>query len=773
MKPILAAFLFAALASPQSSKPWPARWISVPGASSFDYGVYHFRRAFTLSARPASFPVRVSADNRYKLYANGQFVGVGPARGDIFHWRYETYELAPYLQPGRNVLAAVVWNAGREAALAQITDETGFLLAGAGIDTGENWKCLRDDAYAAVPVAMDKDVRGYWAAGSADRLDAARYPWGWEQPDYDDSKWAAPAVGNQGGPRDSQDMHSRKMLVARPIPLPEMRPERLARLRKTSGANPPPGFPATPQAFTIPAHTQATLLLDNDHLTTAYPELVVSGGAGSKVTLGYAEALYVPGTERKDNRNEIEGKQFVGYHDVFLPDGGSGRTFRPLWWRTYRYLELTVETEAAPLTVEDLRAVYTGYPFVRKARFEGGPAELQRILDTGWRTARLCAHETYMDCPYYEQLQYVGDTRIQALVSLYMTGDARLVRNAIEQLDSSRTPEGATFSRAPSRLQQYIPPFSLWWIGMVHDYWMYQDDPLFVRQMLPGVRAVLSFFAAHQKPNGSLGRLPWWNFVDWTREWTEGVPPASPDGSSAPVDLQLLLAYQWAADLETALGKKALADEDSAEAARLRSTIQSLYWNPQRRMYADAPGNPQFSQHAQALAVLAGVIQGKDARDLVNRTVARTSLVQCSIYFRYYLHGAMAAAGEADRYLDMLGEWRGQLARGLTTWAESYEPSRSDCHAWGASPNIELFRTVLGIDSAAPGFRKVLIQPHLGKLTQVSGAIPHPKGEIAVSLALKDGKLTARVTLPPGIEGEFVWKDQRRPLRAGTNRLAL
>ena len=123
------------------------------------------------------------------------------------------------------------------------------------------------------------------------------------------------------------------------------------------------------------------------------------------------------------------------------------------------------------MTIDDLRGVFTGYPFVRKARFDAGRPELEKILDVGWRTARLCAHETYMDCPYYEQLQYVGDTRIQAMVSLYMSGDARLMRNAINQINSSRTPEGATFSRAPSSLPQYIPPFSLWWIGMVHDYW--------------------------------------------------------------------------------------------------------------------------------------------------------------------------------------------------------------------------------------------------------------------------------------------------------------
>ena len=236
------------------------------------------------------------------------------------------------------------------------------------------------------------------------------------------------------------------------------------------------------------------------------------------------------------------------------------------------------------------------------------------MLDVGWRTARLCAHETYMDCPYYEQLQYAGDTRIQALVSLYNAGDARLVKNAIAQIDESRTAEGATMSRAPTRQQQYIPPFSLWWIGMVHDYWRYEDDAEFVREMLPGVRAVLGFFARYQKPNGSLRPMPWWNFVDWA--WTKrGIPPTVDDGSSAVIDLQLLLALDWAADLEEALGSKR-ARRNIAHPRRQRTTIRKMYWDSSMatvRRYARATMT-EFSQHANALAVLARVFEGEDAR---------------------------------------------------------------------------------------------------------------------------------------------------------------
>ncbi|MEJ0033876.1 MAG: hypothetical protein WDO15_27670 [Bacteroidota bacterium] len=111
---------------------------------------------------------------------------------------------------------------------------------------------------------------------------------------------------------------------------------------------------------------------------------------------------------------------------------------------------------------------FTGYPFQVVSSFSTDKPNLQKNLEIGWRTARLCAGETYMDCPYYEQLQYFGDTRIQCLVTMFNSKDDRLVRNAILQGDQSRFAEGVTMSRYPTAQVQIIPPFSLWWIGMVH-----------------------------------------------------------------------------------------------------------------------------------------------------------------------------------------------------------------------------------------------------------------------------------------------------------------
>ncbi len=763
---------------------WPAKWIEVPQTPSQDYGVYHFRKFFTLAEKPASLSVHVSGDNRYQLYLNGHLVSWGPARGDLTHWRYETVDLAPQLQAGKNVLASVVWNDGPYRAIAQITNRTGFLLQAddpqyAQLNSGPEWKCLRDEAYQPLPAP---GIPGYVAIAANESVDAGRYPWNWQQVEFNDASWLNAQVITPGAPRDAKDAPNRWMLVPRSTPLEELKTERIPVLRSSRNLQAPAGFPQQTVLLIVPAHTETKILLDQTYLTTGYPELTVSGGKNAVVRLRYAETLYTSRKPiNKGNRSDVDGKLFLGFADSFRTDGGPKRFYRPLFWRTWRYLQLEIKTENQPLTINDIHGLYSAYPFMRQATLEVDDpianADIQNLLNTGWRTARLCAHETYMDCPYYEQLQYAGDARIQMLVSLYMTGDARLMKNGIEQLNSSRTAEGATLSRAPSALQQYIPPFSLWWIGMVHDYWMYVNDPQFIKQMLPGVRAVLSFYRQYQMRNGSLQKMPWWNFVDWVKQWKDGVPPAESDGSSAAaLDLQLLLAYRWASELEWALDSHAVAAEYSADASQLKAAILQNDWDASQGLFADQPSHQTYSQNVNTLAVLAGVVDREQARALMTKTFENPDLAPASIYFRAYLNSTLRLSGLGDQYLSKLGPWREMLRDGLTTWAEWNGPdSRSDCHAWGASPNFELFRTLVGVEPMEPGYVRVRIAPHLGNLHRIKAVIPHPEGKIEVEFdkyetglpGRKTSSISAVITLPSGTTGLFEWNGKSFPLQSG------
>ena len=95
-----------------------------------------------------------------------------------------------------------------------------------------------------------------------------------------------------------------------------MEPFRLQSLRMGSGVEIPEEFPSHPAEFTVPAGTKATILLDNSVLTTGYPTVKFSGGAGAEIVIGYAEALYKEGSRSdKGDRDETEGKHFIGYAD--------------------------------------------------------------------------------------------------------------------------------------------------------------------------------------------------------------------------------------------------------------------------------------------------------------------------------------------------------------------------------------------------------------------------------------------------------------------------
>ena len=143
---------------------------------------------------------------------------------------------------------------------------------------------------------------------------------------------------------------------------------------------------------------------------------------------------------------------------------------------------------------------------------------------------------------------------IQALISYAITGDDRLAKQALASFDDSRIPEGLTQSRYPTSQPQIIPTFSLIWIGMLHDYWMYRPDESVVKARLPGTRTVLEWFSHYEQPDGLLRKLPWWSFIDWVSRGE--LPTYDAQGESCTTTLHYLGALDDAAELEKAVGDR-------------------------------------------------------------------------------------------------------------------------------------------------------------------------------------------------------------------------
>ena len=759
-------------------KSWKASWITVPNEPANGYGVYLFRKTIDLTTKPTTYLIHVSADNRYKLFVNEKLVSLGPARGDINHWRFETVDIASYLTTGKNIFAAQIWNEAEFRPEAQITWQTGFIIQGATekehtVNSDNTWKGMRDDSYTPLKVKLS----AYYVAGPGELIDMNKHPKSWQSLDFKDDNWQNAKTISNGLPQQILGGYgtvSGWLLTPSTIPQSELKDQRFVKVLKAEGIEIPKGFPTTKTPITIPSNTTTTIVLDQTFLTNAYPTITFSGGKNGTISLTYEEALYTK-YPAKGNRNETEGKIFLGRKDSLLSDGTIGQQFTSLAYRTYRFVQLMIKTKDEPLILDDIYGTFTGYPFQLKAKLTSNSAEMDKMLDIGWRTARLCAVETYMDCPYYEQLQYIGDGRIQALVSLYNSGDDRLVKNALTLMDNSRQPEGVTLSRHPSYTPQYIPTFSLWYIGMLHDYSRYGKDIDFIKNKLSGQRQILDYFRHYQQADGSLKDVPQWMFTDWVtaKEWHSGVAPLSKNGTSSLLDLQLLWAYQIAVDLESQIGMKEYASIYTRYAEQLKRTIQSKYWDNTKKMYADRIEKDLFSQHANALAILTGVVSKVEMPQLAKQILNNKDLAPASIYFKYYVHQALIKAGLGNDYLTWLDTWRENITMGLTTWGETPDlnKTRSDCHAWGSSPNIEFFRTILGIDSDGLGFSKVKIEPHLGDMKNINGSIPHPNGTLSVSYAFDNNKWRIEIDLPQKVTGTFIWKGQKVVLKEGKNNL--
>ncbi len=758
---------------------WDAGWITLPEASPYDYGVYHFRRNFDLKDKPDSFVINISADNRYRLYVNGTPACWGPARGDQLAWNYETLDIAPLLRAGKNTLAVLVWNMGIYRPCAQLTYQTGLIVQGNGpaeevVSTTkeQRWLARKDQAFGPLYTSF---------VGTGDSIRGEKFLWGWEQPQYDDSDWETARVGRAGNPYGASLYGGYDLvLVPREIPLMEETLQRIPVIRRSEGIDPSTRFIDGNDPLTIPAHTSCTILLDQTYLTNAYPELIVSGGKGACIRMSFAEALF-DDNRQKGNRNEIEGRNIKNgtskNYDLIYPDGAEHRLYRTLWFRTYRYFQLEITTADQPLVIEDLYGMFTGYPFREQGSFTSDDPLLDRIWETGWRTARLCAVETYFDCPYYEQLQYVGDTRIQALISLYVSGDDRLMRQAIRAFNLSRSWEGITKCHYPGMNPQFIPPFSLYWINMLHDYWMYRDDEAFLRSMLPGVVSILTWYEGMIDPATGMvrSRVPHWNFVDWVPAWNPpqtpgpGTPPESERYGSSIVTLHMADALRDASELMLHFGRDYEARRYDSLSRSLRESTYRQCWDPARGLLHDYIGSPSFSQHANIMGILTDAIPETDQVAVFERLNSDTTLAQATFYYRFYLTRALKKVGLGDRYSRMLGPWKQMLDLGLTTFAENPEPTRSDCHAWSSSPNYDFLATICGIEPAAPGFSKVRIAPHPGHLKRIEGRVPHPLGEIRVNLHAEKDRLTGEVVLPEGLQGDFIWAGQTLPLHSGVN----
>lgn len=768
-----------------------ADWLGVPDslydANSIDKDrkenrIMYCRRELTL-AEGATLTLSISANSRYRLWVNGNHITAGPCKGDRWRHYYETVDVSSFLRKGLNIIAVKVL-AYKGAEEIKGTDfpppwilsaPTGLRLIVSGICEDSSMNGLEEDISTGKPgwkvcldtaIKMESEKITDCIGAILERVDGRKLPHGWKDEEMPSGIWAegVALVSGEGFPwsipygvipelplkeRPIPLLYEKKMSFVREMPLAENTLEGFSFFKmKSAGIS----------GVHIPQFSKRAVELDAGELNTGYFCLKLEGGAGSRIVIRYAES-YSKKTDDsfvKGKRDDSLNNSLFGYEDVYISSGQQD-TYETFWFRTFRFVRIEVETGENGITIFEPWFFETGYPLEEISQVESSVEWIKPLWDISIRTLKRCMHETYEDCPYYEQFQYTMDTRLEILFTYMVNGDTRLALKALEDYHSSLLPEGILQSRYPCSEPQVIPAFALYWIFMLEDYYWQTGDKSVPRRYRPTVDAVLDWFDRKTEHTGLVSMVGYWQFIDWVEEWDDiqGIPRAILYGPSTILNLIYSSALQCAARLSKATGREAIAQEYEERSKYILQQIESVCWSCEEGLYREGPEFEEYSQHAQVWAVLSGLVSGEKAGELMNRALVKKDILKCSYAMSFYLFRALEKAGVYQRSLALWDKWKELLKQNITTWPEAPFKPRSDCHGWSSLPLYEFTACLLGVKSGEPGWRKILIEPQCLLLQDMKGQVATPHGAVHVEWTQKSGKPELFIEVPEGVPYEI------------------
>ncbi|KAF3017766.1 hypothetical protein E8E14_007827 [Neopestalotiopsis sp. 37M] len=756
-----------------------ANWVWVPDwvdSSTVNTAgrIVNFTRDFSLPTAPEKALLYFSADTRYKLFVNGVRVAVGPARGHGTIWYYDTLDISPHLKPGDNQITFVVlrYFAASRAAMPFVrTSFPGLTVVGqfkagesqVSLHSSEGWKAQVDDSIL-VPTGLIDDV---FLHINERTTQTAPNPWVTPKP------YGFKTLNGELAPW---------RLRSRVIPHPEETPVAVNTIRSCESDNTTNDWEAVlsrGQPLMLSSGSKHVLELQADVHSTAFISwsFKAQNPTNVKIKVTYSEGYecdprVYPFFRTKDDRLQKDDHHLIGPFDEISLEIAAGELskYEPFWFRTFRVMRLEITVATSPVEFLSFDAKQANYPIQPKATWkEPGDAHSESIWDVSIRTLRNCMFDGYSDCPFYEQLQYSGDSRSVGLFHYLLSGDDKLMRQAITNFAASITPEGLTQSRFPSHVPQIIAGFSLYWILQVCDHHLFFGDTAYTRSFLPRVDGVFEFFHSHIDQLGLVSGFPEdvWQYVDWVTTWgaTEDHPdkgvPTSGRKTNRHTYFSLLYAYvlKQAAQLVRDVGRPGYALEYESRAEAVVEAVRAHCYDGAffTDSTSDVRDDSAYSEHCQVFAVLSGAALPHDRTRILTESYANPRFSKCSYVMKFYALRAFALAGD-DAYESLWttvwDPWRRMLANNLTTWEEDDVRQRSDCHAWGSVPIYEYCTELAGVRPIAAGSAKILFKPRLRLSKSIEAKVAIGKENVATVAWTTDdgGKKHVRLELERAVE---------------------
>lgn len=759
-----------------------ASWVSHPDIKGGEDTAVLFRNTFNITDSKEDFIINISADNHYFLYVNGHFITHGPQLSDIQHYKFETLNLNDYLNKGKNVIAVKVINFGKRRFLGMQSIFTSVMVNGVTnnakiINTtgnNDNWLSTIDQSYKANEVVWRGNgekaiVGGFYANNPTDIVDMNHYPTNWETLDYDDSRWKKVDFFENASSMGGSIAY---LLEPRNLPLLSWDEEPVGSIVRSS--NPiDTAFPKTGELRVAP-NKNITFLIDRQYITNGFPELIFSKGKSAKITIKYAENLFGENNEKGD-RNNIENKQLLGYYDEVISNGNVAQKFIPNWMRTFRFIAFEIATKDQELILEKFVNHRSRTTIPSIAEFSSDDDMFNDIFKICKRTIDICTQDYFLSDAYYETMQYVGDTKIQALIWQAMSGNTAHTKNAIRQFDHSRDSDGNILGAYPLRSTFIYPTYSLVWVDMIVDYYKTSGDKAFIHTYKDGIVNTLAGFEKNMNELNLVNKTPYRYFVDWYTGPNNGSGTATKnDGlNSAVVSLHYVHALQNAALLFKEIGDDHAYNSYKNRAQEIIASVNEHCYDAKRKLFAERPDKTIYDQHTNIMGILTNAIPLSKQKALLSKILTEKDLLQATYYYRFYLFEAIKKVGAPELFDLAQKPWEQMINDHMTTTLERFEsaekPTRSEVHPWSASPAYFYFNYLAGISSVKNNFEKIAIAPTFGKLNKMVGLLPTPKGNIEFDIRRNKNKIFAEIIISNTMTGNLIWQETKIPLKRGKN----
>lgn len=456
-----------------------------------------------------------------------------------------------------------------------------------------------------------------------------------------------------------------------------------------------------------------------------------------------------------DGKNGAGNDHAIRDQEVILPWFG----VKEIGNSGFRFVRIDLIDKNSELSLKEVRAValYRDVPY--RGSFKSNDERLNQIWQTGAYTVHQCMQEFLWDGIKRDRLVWMGDMHPEIMTISNVFGYNEVVPKSLDLARDSTPLPG---------WMNGMYPYSMWWVIAQRDWYWYNGDKDYLEQQREYLLNLLELFHERVDENGF--ELSGGDFLDWPSKANQ---PAMKAGCQA----LMMITMKSAAELCDILGETAMAKrcrDCHAKMASVASAVSEEYYK-----VALAPGEPG-SKQGTSLMVLADMIDAKTANEEVIKVEGARGF---STFYGYYMLQAMAKAGDYAGAMDFISEfWGAMIDLGATTFWEDFHTDwlkedvapitelvpagkkdihgdfgaycyqgfrHSLCHGWASGPTAWLSQHVLGVEIVEPGYKVVKINPHLGDLEWVEGAVPTPFGDIKISHRKDaEGNVVSTVSAP-------------------------